>query len=67
MKKRKLKVDAAKPRQLNNQNAWYYLPYACEKNIEIYRSANSWVNNGPVATINARKLLRELLAVGVKP
>jgi len=59
-----MKVDVLAARHLRKCGAWYFLPRLDqrEKNIEIYQ-AKSY----KAIRIPAKKLLRELIAVGVKP
>lgn len=63
------KVDVTNPRRLEKQDAWYYLPWNNDPCVEVYRQVRD-VNGNPYTTsirISAKKLLRELIAAGVKP
>ena len=61
-----MKVKAGNPRQLRKQGAWYYLPYGTDKTVSVYCEAKDGINLTTVK-IPAQKLLRELIAIGVKP
>jgi len=67
MKRKPKKIDAGRPRQLTNQQAWYYLPFDNEQYISICKQVGSVDASVVMVKISARKLLRELLAIGLKP
>ena len=63
-----MKVDAGKPRQLKKQSAWYYLPFGREDYVSLCKQVSAAdVGTVFLVKIPARKLLRELLAIGIKP
>ena len=63
-----MKVNAHKPRQLRKQNAWYYLPLGREKYVTVYQYNPVKRSQGAIIIkLNAQKLLRELLTIGIKP
>lgn len=65
-----MKVNPHKSRQVTKYGAWYYLPIGREKTIEIHKDTRLLGTDRAykhiVIRIPARKLLRELLALGIK-
>ena len=61
-----MKVKAGNPRKLHKQGAWYYLPCGADKDVSVYCEVKGGQTLVQVR-MSAKKLLRELIAIGVKP